>query len=330
MSGVSYWPSLKDEPVAIGANPLYCDCHLRWLSDWVKTGYKEPGIARCAGPQGMESKLLLTTPAKKFECTAEDNGILLYNGDNDHIAVELFQGHVKVSYDPGSQPGHAIYRYCSTCNITLHVFILLSCWGLNSVFFSTSTETINDGQFHTVELVTFDQMVNLSIDGGLPTTMDSFGAVRPLNGEAPLYVGGRGPLQNTPPSSAGTLNYYTIVQSPPFPLRFVATSTSPSYQHAAYHPDPKLVLHPHHPTCHFHGCIQNLYINNELQDFTKTQMKPGVVPGCEPCKKLYCVHGICQPDGLQGPVCHCQPGWSGAHCDQPALNPCQGSKYVSL
>lgn len=43
--------------------------------------------------------------------TDEDNGILLYNGDNDHIAVELYQGHVKVSYDPGSQPGHAIYRY---------------------------------------------------------------------------------------------------------------------------------------------------------------------------------------------------------------------------
>lgn len=78
----------------------------------------------------------------------------------------------------------------------------------------------------------------------------------------------------------------------------------------------------------FHGCIQNLYINNELQDFTKTQMKPGVVPGCEPCKKIYCVHGICQPDGIQGPVCHCQPGWSGPHCDQTASNPCQGSKYV--
>uniref|UniRef100_A0A8C6P3I4 Slit homolog 1 protein n=1 Tax=Nothobranchius furzeri TaxID=105023 RepID=A0A8C6P3I4_NOTFU len=524
--------------LAIGANPLYCDCHLRWLSDWVKTGYKEPGIARCSGPQGMEGKLLLTTPAKKFECTgdmdsevlakcnpclsnpclnlgichndpmqiyrcscppgfkgkncetginacvsgpcanggtcrvseenegeysctcplgfegptcqintddcedsdcengatcidginnytcfcppyytgemceemedmcapgrspcqhqstclitssgpkcvcspgyvgddcsvdyndceehrcqngaqcvdelngysciclegysgqlcevppsplslceladcqnsapcverggrafcqcppefggprceklvsvnfidrdsylllsdlknwpqanitlqvstAEDNGILLYNGDNDHIAVELIQGHVKVSYDPGSQPGHAIY----------------------------STETINDGQFHTVELVTFDQMVNLSIDGGLPTTMDSFGAVRPLNGEAPLYVGGM-PVD---------------VHSGTFRLWQIQNGSS------------------------FHGCIQNLYINNELQDFTKTQMKPGVVPGCEPCKKLYCVHGICQPDGVHGPVCHCQPGWSGAHCDQPALNPCQGSKCV--
>lgn len=89
----------------------------------------------------------------------------------------------------------------------------------------SSTETINDGQFHTVELVTFDQMVNLSIDGGLPTTMDSFGKLRPLNGEAPLYVGGRGPPQ-IPTSTAGTLNY-TTVNHPPSPN----TPPSPSPGH---------------------------------------------------------------------------------------------------
>uniref|UniRef100_A0A8C7HCU3 Slit homolog 1 protein n=1 Tax=Oncorhynchus kisutch TaxID=8019 RepID=A0A8C7HCU3_ONCKI len=212
--------------------------------------------------------------------TAEENGILLYNGDNDHIAVEMYQGHVKVSYDPGSQPGHAIYSTTATLS------------------------TINDGQFHTVELVTFDQMVNLSIDGGLPTTMDSLGGVRPLNGEAPLYVGGRGPLQNTPTSSSSAAGMPVDVHSAAFRLWQIQNGSS------------------------FHGCIQNLYINNELQDFTKTQMKPGVVPGCEPCRKIYCLHGICQPDGPQGPVCHCQPGWSGPHCDQPADNPCQGSKCV--
>lgn len=99
-----------------------------------------------------------------------------------------------------------------------------ACCPLSALSFST--ETINDGQFHTVELVTFDQMVNLSIDGGLPTTMDSFGAVRTLNGEAPLYVGGRGPLQNTPPSSAGTLTT-TLLSITTLPLRFVTTATAP-------------------------------------------------------------------------------------------------------
>uniref|UniRef100_A0A3B5LUB3 Slit homolog 1b (Drosophila) n=1 Tax=Xiphophorus couchianus TaxID=32473 RepID=A0A3B5LUB3_9TELE len=41
--------------------------------------------------------------------TAEDNGILLYNGDHEPIAVELHQGHVRVTYDPGNQPATAIY-----------------------------------------------------------------------------------------------------------------------------------------------------------------------------------------------------------------------------
>uniref|UniRef100_A0A8C5MI53 Slit homolog 1 protein n=1 Tax=Leptobrachium leishanense TaxID=445787 RepID=A0A8C5MI53_9ANUR len=192
--------------------------------------------------------------------TAEDNGILLYNGDHDHMAVELYQGHVRVSYDPGSFPSSAIY----------------------------SAETINDGQFHTVELVTFDQMVNLSIDGGAPMTMDNFGKHYTLNSEAPLYVGGM-PVD---------------VNSAAFRLWQILNGTS------------------------FHGCIRNLYINNELQDFTKTQMKPGVVPGCEPCRKLLCLHGICQPNTANGPVCHCDAGWAGPHCDQQIHNPCQGHKCV--
>lgn len=62
-------------------------------------------------------------------------------------------------------------------------------WGGNTSS-PSSTETINDGQFHTVELVTFDQMVNLSIDGGSPMTMDNFGKHYTLNSDAPLYVGG--------------------------------------------------------------------------------------------------------------------------------------------
>lgn len=69
--------------------------------------------------------------------------------------------------------------------------------------FPHSAETINDGQFHTVELVTFDQMVNLTIDGGSPLTMDNSGKHYTLNSETPLYVGGEplGSLLRAPSGS---------------------------------------------------------------------------------------------------------------------------------
>jgi len=54
---------------AIGGNPLYCDCNLRWLSDWVKKDYLEPGIARCSSPSVTEGQLLLTAPSESFLCT---------------------------------------------------------------------------------------------------------------------------------------------------------------------------------------------------------------------------------------------------------------------
>uniref|UniRef100_A0A8C2ADF9 Slit homolog 1b (Drosophila) n=1 Tax=Cyprinus carpio TaxID=7962 RepID=A0A8C2ADF9_CYPCA len=192
--------------------------------------------------------------------TAEENGILLYNGVNDHIAVELHAGRVKVTYDAGDPPGSTIY----------------------------SSEIVNDGRFHTLELLTYERMVNLSVDGGLPTTLDSSGHVQTLPRDAPLYVGGM-------PENAQSLSFN---QWPPL--------NGSSFQ----------------------GCIRNLYINNELQDFTHTQMKPGVVPGCRACQELRCVNGLCQPDAAAGPVCRCQPGWAGKHCDAAATNPCQKNKCV--
>ncbi|GFG30556.1 hypothetical protein Cfor_10839, partial [Coptotermes formosanus] len=54
--------------LALGANPFLCDCSLRWLAEWVKRDYVEPGIARCAEPHSMRDKLLLTTPSSAFQC----------------------------------------------------------------------------------------------------------------------------------------------------------------------------------------------------------------------------------------------------------------------
>lgn len=45
--------------------------------------------------------------------TDEDSGVLLYKGDSDHIAAELYRGRLRVSYDTGSYPPSAIYRYAA-------------------------------------------------------------------------------------------------------------------------------------------------------------------------------------------------------------------------
>ncbi|XP_038221129.1 protein slit isoform X1 [Zerene cesonia] len=58
--------------VALGSNPLYCDCALRWLAAWVQRGeFVEPGIARCAAPPRMRDKLLLSTHPAAFSCAGE-------------------------------------------------------------------------------------------------------------------------------------------------------------------------------------------------------------------------------------------------------------------
>lgn len=42
--------------------------------------------------------------------TDKDNGILLYKGDNDPLALELYQGHVRLVYDSLSSPPTTVYR----------------------------------------------------------------------------------------------------------------------------------------------------------------------------------------------------------------------------
>ena len=52
--------------------------------------------------------------------TEEENGILIYNGESQHIAVELFRGRIRVSYDVGNYPVSNMFRF--VMNLTFFKF----------------------------------------------------------------------------------------------------------------------------------------------------------------------------------------------------------------
>lgn len=56
-----------------------------------------------------------------------------------------------------------------------------------------SVETVNDGNFHVVELVASDQTLSLSIDGGPSKSINSISKQSTLNIDSPLYLGGMDP-----------------------------------------------------------------------------------------------------------------------------------------
>uniref|UniRef100_A0A803TZK6 Slit homolog 2 protein n=1 Tax=Anolis carolinensis TaxID=28377 RepID=A0A803TZK6_ANOCA len=244
----------------VKANDPICQC---------LSGYQGDKCEKLVSINFVNKESYLQIPSAKIHpqtnitlqiATDEDSGILLYKGDRDHIAVELYRGRVRVSYDTGSYPASAIY----------------------------SVETINDGNFHIVELLAMDQILSLSIDGGSPKIITNLSKQSTLNFDSPLYVGGM-PIKN---------NVAALRQSPG------QNGTS------------------------FHGCIRNLYINSELQDFRNVPLQVGILPGCEPCHKKVCVHGTCHETSQSGFTCECEGGWTGTLCDQQANDPCLGNKCV--
>lgn len=42
--------------------------------------------------------------------TSQEDGVLLYTGKSAHLAVELFKGRVRVSYDVGNYPVSNMFR----------------------------------------------------------------------------------------------------------------------------------------------------------------------------------------------------------------------------
>ncbi|TKS72815.1 Slit -like protein 3 protein [Collichthys lucidus] len=200
--------------------------------------------------------------------TDKDNGILLYKEDHDPLALELYQGHIRLIYDITNYPPTTVY----------------------------SVESVNDGLFHTVELLIQNRSLSLVVDNGAPKSMGKLARQPSVDHNTQLYIGG-------------------------VPPQVVASGLRPG---------------PERSPQTFNGCIHNVRINGEPQDLSyraaggaRTQGFEGkadaILPGCHSCS--VCAQGPCREGGETGVTCDCPPGRSGALCDQTtAPNPCQNSR----
>ncbi|XP_028974028.2 slit homolog 2 protein isoform X11 [Esox lucius] len=249
--------------------------------------------------------------------TDEDSGVLLYKGDNDHIAMELYRGRLRVSYDTGTHPPSAIY----------------------------SVETVNDGVFHVVELVASDQTLSLSIDGGTAKTISSLSKQSTLSIDSPLYLGGMPDRWSISGGSSG-LQAGSSGRS----LGSSAALQSGSGNGSSFHGCLRnlyingqlqdlaagLELGQTGVQAGCQPCQAGVCGQGECHPTGQSSFSCTCQPGwtgdrCQarvnhPCDGNKCIHGSCLPINSYSYSCRCQPGFIGVLCDeanQEVPDPCQ-------
>jgi slit protein 2 len=94
--------------------------------------------------------------------TTESSGVLLYHGDSDHLAVELFHGRVRVSLNVGNPPASTMFSYA----------------------------VLNDDRPHAVELLLSGRNLTMRVDGGLARSLINMGSREVLSVASPTFLGG--------------------------------------------------------------------------------------------------------------------------------------------
>nr|VZI29386.1 unnamed protein product [Spirometra erinaceieuropaei] len=54
--------------IAIGQNPLHCDCNLQWLQNFFRARFLDNGVAQCSTPKSMEFKSIFHAHPSNFTC----------------------------------------------------------------------------------------------------------------------------------------------------------------------------------------------------------------------------------------------------------------------
>ena len=91
-----------------------------------------------------------------------NKGVILYHGREQHAAVEIFRGRIRVSFDIGNYPVSTMYSY----------------------------QEVSDGKKHVVELLMMGKNFTMRVDGGMPRTILNEGDKKHMAVEDYVYLGG--------------------------------------------------------------------------------------------------------------------------------------------
>lgn len=152
------------QPNPSGSDYL-CKCHPGYTGKWCEY---LTSISFVHNNSFVEMEPLRTKPDANVTIvfsTSEQNGILMYDGQDAHWAVELFNGRIRVSYDVGNYPVSTMYSF----------------------------EMVADSKYHSVELLSIKKNFTLRVDRGLARSIINDGSNEYLKLTTPLYLGGLPP-----------------------------------------------------------------------------------------------------------------------------------------
>ncbi|XP_067141725.1 protein slit-like isoform X1 [Centruroides vittatus] len=305
--------------IALGANPLYCDCSMRWLSDWIKKDYIEPGIARCAEPHLMKDKLILTAPSNHFVCAGKPEPYILAKCDACYT-FPCQNGATCISkllrdYTCKCEPGYH-GRNCE--------YVIDACYG---------NPCENGGTCKVLETGRFSCHCPSGFEGDrCETNIDDCIANKCENNATCIDYIDRYECK----CSSGYIGNYCEKK-----INFCSKEFNPCKNGAS------CVDHFTHYTCAcpvgFSGdncstnvddCVENMCQNGatcvdgvnsytcscpEGYAGTFCEIMPMVAmlyPQTSPCQQHDCKHGVCfQPSGASDYICKCSPGFTGKRCE---------------
>eukprot|EP00096_Caligus_rogercresseyi_P013821 TRINITY_DN6421_c0_g1_i2.p1 TRINITY_DN6421_c0_g1~~TRINITY_DN6421_c0_g1_i2.p1 ORF type:complete len:1396 (-),score=344.95 TRINITY_DN6421_c0_g1_i2:865-5052(-) len=321
--------------LALGSNPFYCDCNLKWLSEWVKTDYIEPGIAKCAYPSPLKEKLLWTSPSDKFVCNEEIPSNILAKCDLCHTSPCQNGAACKPlpnrDYKCICAPGF----YGKNCDSVID-----ACYG-NPCVNGATCKVVEAGRFKCICPAGFEGVrCETNTDDCTSHLCENNSTCLDKIGEYECNC------------SQGFTGKYCEAKIP-----FCKKEFNPCDNEG------KCVDHFTHYTCEckagFSGenCTRNIddCLNHMCQNggtcldgidsysckcpqefggkFCEIEpMVAQLYPQTSPCQQHDCKHGICfQPPGSNNYICKCAPGYSGKRCEYlTSLSFIHNTSYVEM